>query len=106
MHLESCEETPENWKLPESEPDTLEPDETITPKFLTAWNAIIEQIRMVMPKASFDTWVRDAKPIHLTETNNLTVAVRNTYARDWLTSRLKSTFEHYLGHPVEFVVPK
>jgi len=48
-----------------------------------------------MPRASFDTWVRDTKPVSYNE-GTLTIGVRNAYARDWLESRLASTVNRLL----------
>lgn len=52
-----------------------------------AWQSVLGQLQMEMPRASFDTWVRDTRPVSY-EDNVLTVAVRNAYARDWLENRL------------------
>jgi hypothetical protein len=60
-----------------------------------AWQSVIGQLQMEMPRASFDTWVRDTKAISL-EDGVLTVGVRNAYARDWLASRLESTVNRLL----------
>jgi len=68
-----------------------------------AWQATLGQLQMEMPKASFDTWVRNA---HLVNQNDkaVTIGVQNAYARDWLDSRLTSTIAHmmtgYLECPV------
>ncbi len=45
---------------------------------------------MEMPKASFDTWVRDTRLVSYDD-GLFTIGVRNEYARDWLESRLSST---------------
>jgi chromosomal replication initiator protein len=50
---------------------------------------------MEMPRASFDTWVRDTHPIRY-ENGLLTVSVHNAYARDWLENRLASTVNRLL----------
>ena len=50
---------------------------------------------MEMPRASFDTWVRDTKPVGYQD-GTLTVGVRNAYARDWLENRLASTVSRLL----------
>lgn len=60
-----------------------------------AWRSVLAQLQMEMPKASFDTWVRDTRPLSY-ENSTLTVAVRNAYARDWLESRLASTVSRLL----------
>ncbi len=55
-----------------------------------AWQAAVGQLQMDMPKAAFNTWVRDAVLVSY-EDGNFMVGVRNAYARDWLESRLSST---------------
>ncbi|MBN1304268.1 MAG: chromosomal replication initiator protein DnaA [Anaerolineales bacterium] len=60
-----------------------------------AWKSVLGQLQMEMPKASFDTWVRDTRPLSY-ENNILTIGVRNAYARDWLESRLSSTVSRLL----------
>jgi len=76
-----------------------------------AWQAVLGQLQMEMPKASFDTWVRDTRSLSC-ENGVLTVGVRNAYARDWLENRLVSTVDRLLvgilnsNVSVEFVVMK
>ena len=60
-----------------------------------AWQSVLGQLQMEMPRASFDTWVRDTRPVSY-EHGILTVGVRNAYARDWLESRLASTVSRLL----------
>src|SRR5574340_1166659 len=60
-----------------------------------AWQSVLGQLQMEMPKASFDTWVRDTYPLSY-ENGVLTVGVSNAYARDWLDSRLASTVSRLL----------
>lgn len=73
------------------------------------WQSVLGQLQLEMPKASFDTWVRDTRALALHE-NVLTIGVRNAYARDWLESRLASTVTRLLnemlgiGIQVSFVV--
>ena len=55
-----------------------------------AWQSALGQLQMEMPKASFDTWVRDTRLISYDD-GVVTVGVRNAYARDWLENRLSST---------------
>ncbi len=74
-----------------------------------AWQSVLAQLQMEMPRASFDTWVRDTRP-RAYENGIITVGVRNAYARDWLESRLASTVSRLLigilnsNVAVEFVV--
>ncbi len=65
-----------------------------------AWQATLGQLQMEMPKASFDTWVRNAEPVKQNG-NSVTIGVQNAYARDWLDSRLSSTITHLLGGYME-----
>jgi len=60
-----------------------------------AWQSVLGQLQMEMPRASFDTWVRDTRPISYQD-GTLTIGVRNAYARDWLESRLASTVNRLL----------
>jgi chromosomal replication initiator protein len=55
-----------------------------------AWQAALGQLQMEMPKAAYDTWVRNAEFISY-EDGSFIVGVANAYARDWLQSRLQST---------------
>ncbi|PJH76266.1 MAG: chromosomal replication initiator protein DnaA [Anaerolineae bacterium CG_4_9_14_0_8_um_filter_58_9] len=60
-----------------------------------AWQSALGQLQMEMPKASFDTWVRDTRIVDFEE-GVFTIGVRNAYARDWLESRLSSTVTRLL----------
>ena len=60
-----------------------------------AWQSVLGQLQMEMPRASFDTWVSDTRPVSY-EDGLLVVGVRNAYARDWLESRLASTISRLL----------
>jgi chromosomal replication initiator protein len=60
-----------------------------------AWQSVLGQLQMEMPRASYDTWVRDTKPVSYQD-GTLTVGVRNAYARDWLENRLASTVNRLL----------
>jgi chromosomal replication initiator protein len=60
-----------------------------------AWESVLSQLQSDMPKASFDTWLSEARPIFY-ENGALTVGVPNAYARDWLESRLASTISRLL----------
>jgi chromosomal replication initiator protein len=55
-----------------------------------AWHAALGQLQLEMPKAAFDTWVRNTEFVSY-EDGSFIVGVQNAYARDWLQSRLSST---------------
>ena len=60
-----------------------------------AWQSVLGQLQMEMPRASFDTWARDTTALDF-DGKTLTIGVRNAYARDWLESRLASTVSRLL----------
>lgn len=60
-----------------------------------AWQAAIGQLQMEMPRAAFDTWVKDAELLAY-EDGCFIIGVPNAYARDWLQSRLTSTVSRLL----------
>ncbi len=60
-----------------------------------AWQAVLGQLQMDMPKASYDTWVRNSE-IASYEDNVFIIGVPNAYARDWLESRLSSKIKRLL----------
>ena len=60
-----------------------------------AWQSVLAQLQMEMPRASYDTWVRDTRPIAY-DNGIITIGVRNAYARDWLEGRLASTVSRLL----------
>ncbi len=60
-----------------------------------AWQSVLAQLQMEMPRASFDTWVRDTRPVAY-DNGVITVGVRNAYARDWLESRLAANVSRLL----------
>ena len=55
-----------------------------------AWQAAQGQLQLEMPKAAYDTWVRDTQYFSY-EDGTFVISVQNAYARDWLASRLSST---------------
>ncbi len=62
-----------------------------------AWQSALDQLKMEMPRAAFETWVRDAKAVSYDgNAGTLTIGVRDAYGRDWLESRLASTISRLL----------
>ncbi len=60
-----------------------------------AWNSVLTQLQMDMPRASYETWVLGTEALGL-ENDVLLVSTRNAYARDWLDSHLTSTVQRLL----------
>ncbi len=48
-----------------------------------AWQMALDQLRLDMPKASFDTWVRDTRFVSF-EDGVFTIGTPNAYGREWL----------------------
>jgi len=60
-----------------------------------AWQAALGQLQIEMPRASYETWVKEAGFVAY-EDGSFIIGVNNAYARDWLESRLKSTASRIL----------
>lgn len=60
-----------------------------------AWLMTLHQLQMDMPKAAFDSWVRDTSFVSF-EDGLFIVGTPNTYGREWLASRLTSTVTRLL----------
>ena len=59
------------------------------------WDAALGQLQIEMPRAAFDTWIRDAELL-THEDGTFIIGVQNAYARDWLEDRLRSTVSRVL----------
>ncbi|MGB8984144.1 MAG: C2H2-type zinc finger protein [Anaerolineales bacterium] len=60
-----------------------------------AWQSVLGQLQMDMPRASFDTLVRDSRACGYHD-NILRVGVQNDSTREWLESRVASTASRLL----------
>jgi hypothetical protein len=91
------EELDKHYRERHPEPEPIEPDETAKPgsEMVQAWERVKEQLQREMPRASYDTWVRDTQLVHY-ENGIMSVGVHNAYARDWLDSRMVSTAQRLL----------
>lgn len=87
VHQESCLYTFRPELEQQDDMVSAESDETVTADISAAWGKVLDQIQLEMPRASFETWVRDTTPTHY-QGDELQVAARNTYARDWLADRM------------------
>jgi chromosomal replication initiator protein len=74
-----------------------------------AWKATLGELELQMTKATFTTWLKDARLLTFDE-DEFVVGVRNDYAKDWLDKRLSDTVKRTLstivGRPItiRFVV--
>ncbi len=75
----------------------------------TAWTATLGELELQMTRATFNTWLKDARLL-TNDDSEYVIGVRNDYARDWLDNRLKETINRTLssiiGEPIttRFVV--
>ena len=60
------------------------------------WQAALGQLQVEMPRAKFETWVRDAELLSY-EDGEFVIGVKNAFARDWLDDRLRPTIKQVLG---------
>jgi len=59
-----------------------------TPDFQQAWDLVVSQLRMDMPKGLFETWVLPLVAVDFSG-GVFEIGARNPYAREWVESRLK-----------------
>ncbi|NCP87502.1 MAG: chromosomal replication initiator protein DnaA [Anaerolineae bacterium CG_4_9_14_3_um_filter_57_17] len=64
-----------------------------------AWQAVLGQLQMEMPRSSFETWVRDTTLLRARD-GVFTIGVRNAYARDWLENRLQESATRLMSEAV------
>jgi len=55
------------------------------------WAAVLDELKLQMTEATFDAWLRNT--IGTVDGDRLTVAVKSSYAKDWLENRLLTTVE-------------
>lgn len=60
-----------------------------------AWKATLGELELQMTKATFNTWLKDARLLACDE-HEYVVGVRNDYAKDWLENRLEDTITRTL----------
>lgn len=76
---------------------------------VNAWQSVLGQLQMEMPRASFNTWVKDTTAVQFQD-GTFTIGAKNAYSRDWLDNRMSSTIVRLLTGildqdvNVEFVV--
>lgn len=73
------------------------------------WQAILDQLRLQMPRATYDTWIKDTRLVDQDD-EKLVIGTNSAFAKDWLENRLftqiNRTATHILGRSVnvQFVV--
>lgn len=68
------------------------------------WRAALELLQAELPRATFDTWLRDAEPLSY-DGQTFLIGVANAYGRDWLEERLgeisRRVLSQVAGHAIE-----
>jgi chromosomal replication initiator protein len=65
-------------------------------KAAQVWQAALGELQLEMTRATFDTWLRDARLVAY-EDGTFVIGVKNGYAKDWLENRLATTVERALA---------
>lgn len=60
------------------------------------WQRILEELKLQMTRATFETWLQDTKCISI-KGGTITVAVKNGYAVEWLEHRLSAVIKRTLA---------
>ena len=60
-----------------------------------AWQTVLRQLQSEMPRASYETWVRETQPLSLNDAT-LVIGVRDNHTREICESRLKKTVSNLL----------
>jgi hypothetical protein len=64
------------------------------------WEAVKERLQNDLPRASYETWLRDTQGVELRD-QVFVVAARNAYVRDWLSSRLSDAARDCLNEALD-----
>ena len=68
------------------------------------WSCVLEELRMQMTRATFDTWLAGAQVVDVTD-GVVTVGVRDGYAAEWLKARwagpIQRTLTGIVGRPID-----
>ncbi|WP_423226147.1 chromosomal replication initiator protein DnaA [Candidatus Amarolinea aalborgensis] len=60
------------------------------------WQAALGELKLQMPRATFDTWVKDTTVVGCNQ-DEYTIGVPNAFAKDWLENRLGATMRRTLA---------
>ncbi|MDX1689300.1 MAG: chromosomal replication initiator protein DnaA [Candidatus Promineifilaceae bacterium] len=66
----------------------------------TAWKATLGELELQMTKATFNTWLKDARLLAY-DNEEYVIGVRNDYAKDWLENRLEGAITRTLSAIVD-----
>lgn len=89
------EETHDLYRVRQPVENDVIPAPVLDGSIEKTWQGVLHCLQEELPRAAFETWVRDAKPVRY-DGNVLTVGTRNSYARDWLANRLTARINQLL----------
>lgn len=95
LSLEIEPETTADDPGPQPDASVNEPASPGGPTAVRAWEIVIDQLQTDMPKAAFETWVKNARLLSFFD-GTFVIHAHNAYNRDWLESRLTSTIVRLL----------
>jgi len=64
------------------------------------WAAVLSQLRMELPRATFDTWLAPTRLLHV-QAGTYTVSAPSLYACEWLEHRMQGAIKRTLSRLVE-----
>ena len=74
------------------EQDKLDPEEDDLSEARRIWTRSLEELKLQMTRATFDTWLRGSEVVEADD-GCLTIAVQHVHAVDWLQNRLLPVIE-------------
>jgi hypothetical protein len=99
-------ESPEEWEKEEIPPSpdarlrALPVDPSIDERTALQWAAVLGELALQMTQATYDTWLRGTELV-ATRDHTFVVAVKSSYAVDWLNTRLANTIRRTIHRLVD-----
>jgi hypothetical protein len=75
----------------------MTPDNPNHPDQQHIWHRVLDQLKLQMTQATFDTWLKETMLISVDADNVYVIAVQNSFAKDWLENRLFNTIQRTLA---------
>jgi hypothetical protein len=76
----------------------------LTAQMRTIWTQVLEELRLQMTRAAFDTWLIGSEIVRMHD-REVIIRVRDHYAAEWLRGRwmrpIQRTLKGVLGYPIE-----
>jgi hypothetical protein len=93
---EMAEEQP-TARVPDDEPDCTPSTRHVPEEVLRLWQACSSYLAGEISRANYETWVRSCQPYAYDDQNGIyRIGVANSFARDWLNSRVSKILSNFL----------